>query len=168
MSNESISAIKRALSVIGRELKGLFFEVCERPVSKPLKEAPVKAEVAPETPTVEAPKPEAQVESALALAPAPAPAPAKPAPSNLKVCSKCKEKKPLDAEHFNRDSSKISGFKSCCKACSSRKEKHHECPGCLVSKPLTPEFWQRSSKSKIGFRTPCKDCLKTSRKRPQA
>lgn len=160
MSNESFSAIKRALSVIGRELKGLFFEACERPVSKPLSEAPVKAEVAPEAPTAEAPKPEAQVEAA--------PAPAKPAPSNLKVCSKCKEKKPLDAEHFNRDSSKISGFKSCCKACSSRKEKHHECPSCLVSKPLTPEFWQRSSKSKIGFRTPCKDCLKISRKQPQA
>lgn len=177
-NSERLSAIGNSIKSIGKDLMGIvegFFNKSPPQPAQSAKEAPVDqpenvvqpAAVAPASSaeaidveksiTVEDKVPQAAthpaVESVLASAPA-------PASLNLKVCSRCKVKKPLDNEHFHRDSHKISGFRSACRECSNGTVQHVSCNGCGVSKPLTPQHWQRNSKAKSGFRNPCKECLK--------
>lgn len=40
----------------------------------------------------------------------------------MKQCGKCGIEKPMNADHFDKDSSKYSGFKTWCKACRAEKK----------------------------------------------
>lgn len=163
-TNERLGVIQNSLSTIGRELKTIVFGYFSK-VPEVVDTGDVKCASTPPNQPVACPAPaEVLIET---------PAEAKPVAEkqlkpNLKVCSRCKVKKPLDAQNFNRDASKISGFRSCCRECSNKKEKHQECSGCNVLKPLTADFWQRSASSITGYRGPCKECIQAARAKKSA
>lgn len=151
-NNEALIAARNSILTFGRNFKKILgrimFGYC-----------PVTAPTAPandaEVKRVEQPEPEVIVSPVPEEEPAP-----KVAPPNLKVCSRCRVRKPLDTEHFHRDAHKISGFRSACRECSSTTVKQVRCKGCGVSKPLTAQFWQRNSRAKSGFRSSCRACQK--------
>lgn len=153
-NNERLSAISNSLVSIGKDIKGLVSSIFCKPSTDPVERA--STVVVAVTPAEEL-APESVIPPQEAE---PTPSEPKAASPNLKVCSRCKVKKPLDLDHFHRDSHKISGFRSACRECSNGAIKLMACNGCGVSKPLTTQFWQRNSKAKSGFRAPCKECLK--------
>jgi hypothetical protein len=68
----------------------------------------------------------------------------------MKTCPKCGIEKPLDAEHYHRDSSKSSGFVSHCKVCKlKRLTEYHSRP---EVKERTSEYRQ-NNKEAIAKRT---------------
>lgn len=159
-NNEAITAVRNSVITIAKDVKRILgrvlFGYC--PEAAPSAGASTAQPTPVEQPTTVV---EASAIQAEVVAPEPVePATPKEALPNLKVCSRCKVKKPLDIEHFHRDSHKISGFRSACRDCSNTTLKQVSCNGCGVSKPLTAQFWQRNAKAKSGFRNPCKECLK--------
>lgn len=153
-NNERLLAISNSLVSIGKDIKGLVTSIFSKSCADPVEQTAHVA--APATPSVEL-APETAIQPAETV---PVQGEPKAASPNLKVCSRCKIKKPLDLDHFHRDSHKISGFRSACRECSNGAVKQMSCNGCGVSKPLTSQFWQRNSKAKSGFRAPCKECMK--------
>lgn len=173
-NNERLSAIGNSLRSIGSDLKAIAAGFFCKPSQKVEQVASVSAEALVPAPDDLVTKAADHVESPAAVESS-AVAEAEPKLEtdpiagrvqealSLKVCSRCKVKKPLDTDHYHRDASKISGFRSACRDCSNGGVKHVVCNGCGVDKPLTPQFWQRNSKAKSGFRNPCKECLKKPR-----
>ena len=43
-----------------------------------------------------------------------------------KVCSKCRESKPADVDHFTRDRTKPDGLRTQCKACTAKKQRERD------------------------------------------
>lgn len=164
-NTERLAAIGKSLTAIGKDLKCILSGFFCQHASNPPITGPQSAPASTAIPGLEPHDPEAskpldiQVqEPGEALAADP-----EKAVMLHKACSRCKIEKPLDVEHFHRDSHKPSGFRSACRECSNGAAKQIECKSCRVSKPLSPQFWQRNSKAKSGFRNPCKECLKKAK-----
>lgn len=81
-----------------------------------------------------------------------------------KVCTKCKQWKPL--EEYHKDKTKKDGRKSQCKECTNKtsirrveiKEGMKKCTRCKVWKPL--EEYHKNKTKKDGRRSRCRECQK--------
>ncbi len=93
-----------------------------------------------------------------------------------KVCKKCNICKPLNKEHFVKETRNNDGFSGSCVECfikarnvynEKRKSQVKQkiqfltCTICKISKPATTDFYHKHSRSTSGFKNSCKECRKT-------